>query len=476
MAESYIWGNLNRAVNDPTLIDEAIGEALEAHNDNPDAHLGPGQALESHRAAEIIDHRAESVVNDKIHSLARSYVALVGTGVEGDFDTIAAAVAYASTIGGGTIFVTAGRHYLAGEIKIPNSINIRGEDADNTVIVGGFNSGNYLRIEDDLTSEHMLQTFENLSFETTGGAIVKTDVGDLAQDSTMLFNYCNFLKGGKYMRLLEGTLKMENCFVECSDVPAIEYNRISQIRDSRFKKISTGAAMYVFGQVGAVDYSHISQLWNCDIDFTGATSGGFCTSNDYPQWSFYFNKITGWLTNGYEIVFFTVFGNEITIPSNRTLLFGSVDQPMNIASNRFVVAGTGKINLEGADSIFNNNYYNGPYSGFTGKPYIGNPMEMGTFFAYNAPGNAVGFRTNKARGLMADMNRTLTTTIAPPGNVCRLYVLTNSTTARTFTFGAGFRAAGTLNTGTTSNRLFIITFQSDGDYMREVSRTGAMVY
>ena len=56
MANPYIWAGLERATNDPTTIDQAIAEGVAAHNDDPDAHLGPGQALESHRAAEIIDH------------------------------------------------------------------------------------------------------------------------------------------------------------------------------------------------------------------------------------------------------------------------------------------------------------------------------------------------------------------------------------------------------------------------------------
>lgn len=45
MSDGYIWGALNRATNDPTLIDEAIGEAIVAHNDDPDAHLGPNLSL-----------------------------------------------------------------------------------------------------------------------------------------------------------------------------------------------------------------------------------------------------------------------------------------------------------------------------------------------------------------------------------------------------------------------------------------------
>ncbi len=59
------WGTLPKASDDPTVIDAAIAAAISAHNDNPDSHLGAGQSLQSHRASEIIDHLASSVVADK---------------------------------------------------------------------------------------------------------------------------------------------------------------------------------------------------------------------------------------------------------------------------------------------------------------------------------------------------------------------------------------------------------------------------
>lgn len=62
----FNWGPLPKASDDPTTIDEAIAIALQAHNDDPDAHLGTGQSLQSHRVNEIIDHLALSIVNDKI--------------------------------------------------------------------------------------------------------------------------------------------------------------------------------------------------------------------------------------------------------------------------------------------------------------------------------------------------------------------------------------------------------------------------
>jgi hypothetical protein len=51
---------------DAQTILEAVAVLIAAHNDDPDAHLEEGQALQSHKASEIIDHLAYSVVRDKI--------------------------------------------------------------------------------------------------------------------------------------------------------------------------------------------------------------------------------------------------------------------------------------------------------------------------------------------------------------------------------------------------------------------------
>jgi len=60
-----IWGQLDKGQTDDEKIEEAIDRLIEAHNDDADSHLGEDQALQSHKAAEIIDHIAGSVVADK---------------------------------------------------------------------------------------------------------------------------------------------------------------------------------------------------------------------------------------------------------------------------------------------------------------------------------------------------------------------------------------------------------------------------
>lgn len=65
MADPIVWGLLPKAQDNPQTIDEAIAAAIAAHEADPDAHLGDGESLESHRANDTIDHPAGSVLGDK---------------------------------------------------------------------------------------------------------------------------------------------------------------------------------------------------------------------------------------------------------------------------------------------------------------------------------------------------------------------------------------------------------------------------
>jgi hypothetical protein len=60
-----VWGLLAKAQDDPQTISEAISAAIAAHESDPEAHLGSGESLETHRTNETIDHPAGSVLSDK---------------------------------------------------------------------------------------------------------------------------------------------------------------------------------------------------------------------------------------------------------------------------------------------------------------------------------------------------------------------------------------------------------------------------
>lgn len=71
-------------------------------------------------------------------------------------------------------------------------------------------------------------------------------------------------------------------------------------------------------------------------------------------------------------------------------------------------------------------------------------------------------------------NATFTTTVPAAGLTATIMILTSGASSYTITFGSGFRTTGTLATGTTTARYFMLSFISDGTVLVETSRTAAM--
>ena len=61
----FTWGSLPKDATHATTIDEEIASAVDAHNNDPTAHLDIGQSLQEHKSNDILDHPAGSVKNDK---------------------------------------------------------------------------------------------------------------------------------------------------------------------------------------------------------------------------------------------------------------------------------------------------------------------------------------------------------------------------------------------------------------------------
>jgi len=70
---------------------------------------------------------------------------------------------------------------------------------------------------------------------------------------------------------------------------------------------------------------------------------------------------------------------------------------------------------------------------------------------------------------------TFTTAVPPGGHRRTVFIRSQGNTARTITFGTGFKPAATLSTGTTGGRIFSVTFVSDGESLYETGRSGPMV-
>lgn len=66
------------------------------------------------------------------------------------------------------------------------------------------------------------------------------------------------------------------------------------------------------------------------------------------------------------------------------------------------------------------------------------------------------------------------TTVGVQGQILIIKILTSGATSRVLTFGTNFLSTGTLATGTTTAKTFIIAFISDGTNYIEMFRTTAM--
>lgn len=72
------------------------------------------------------------------------------------------------------------------------------------------------------------------------------------------------------------------------------------------------------------------------------------------------------------------------------------------------------------------------------------------------------------------VNATLSVTGVGVGQRVGLVVTTSGTDPYILTFGTGFKSTGTLNTGASSGKVFVVDFLGDGTNLNEVSRTAAM--
>lgn len=75
---TIVWGNLLKSQISSEKIEAAIDRIIQAHEDDPNAHVETGESLHSHKAAEIIDHLIESVIEDKLARFSVNLRKLVG--------------------------------------------------------------------------------------------------------------------------------------------------------------------------------------------------------------------------------------------------------------------------------------------------------------------------------------------------------------------------------------------------------------
>jgi hypothetical protein len=128
------WGDKPKSQVDNSTVDEEIDLKIDEHLADPDAHLEIGESLQSHKASEIIDHLAESVLNDKLQPDARAFIAIVASDGSGDFTDIQDAINYATSKGGGLIYVKSGRYYPTSNLVLSRGVDLVGDGMNETII------------------------------------------------------------------------------------------------------------------------------------------------------------------------------------------------------------------------------------------------------------------------------------------------------------------------------------------------------
>jgi hypothetical protein len=92
----------------------------------------------------------------------------------------------------------------------------------------------------------------------------------------------------------------------------------------------------------------------------------------------------------------------------------------------------------------------------------------------SAGATAMALATNSSVKVTPNATATYTTTVPAAGNRRTIIILTSGTSSYTITFGTGFKPTGTLATGTSSAKVFVLHWISDGTNLYEAGRTAAM--
>lgn len=133
MAE-VTWKDLAKTVTDKTKISEEIDEDIKTHNEDASAHKQSGEAIDTHRIAEILDHIDEAVTNPKLKAKVRGFAAIVDAAGNYDYTTIQPAIDYVNGLGGGKILILNGTYNHTENLTLYSNIVLQGETPAGVVI------------------------------------------------------------------------------------------------------------------------------------------------------------------------------------------------------------------------------------------------------------------------------------------------------------------------------------------------------
>lgn len=474
MANPYIWAGLERATTDPTTIDQAISEAITAHDDDPEAHLGPDQSLQSHRAAEIIDHLAESVVNDKLATVARTYTAIVDPSSDVDFDTIESALAYVVGKGGGNIFLKAGTYYLSEIVYWPVNVNMTGEDVNTTTIVTDYDTGKYFLRGNGVDDGPGNLYFSSITFQATSANVFWADWESAYGQGAIEFRNCNFTGLGGYLVSSAQSAHFTDCHFILSAVAAIKQGANIYMENCVFENESAVGTKKLFGDYGEGQTYNITMI-SCRTDYGSQRKINYFADIIVYRSVFISCEFYGWTDATQYCALSTFVGCYIEGYAN--IGIEMEPQETRFYGCRFSISGAGtKVTfLGGTDgAVVMGCYSNVDFVNTDGSVQIRNNGPDRDFQVMATSDTAMNLKYNRMAQLTPTSTRTLTTNVPRAGEQRVLIILTSGTTSYTLTFGTGYKTTGTLATGAVSARRFIVEFVSDGTSLIEMSRTVAI--
>lgn len=171
----------------------------------------------------------------------------------------------------------------------------------------------------------------------------------------------------------------------------------------------------------------------------------------------------------------TILLPAVTQRSYPFLIIKKVDASVNTVT----IDPNGSETIDGASSVVLRNRYqsiilhsDGSTWRWVNRPTQGGILALtaGTTVAWAPDATSSGATLTPAQ----DETINATVTGAVKGQLYALKVTTSGTSSYTLTFSTNFKTTGTLATGTSSGKVFVLLFYFDGTTLNEVSRTTAM--
>lgn len=472
MSDPIVWENIPKSQSDPQTIGEAIAEGVNVHNEDIEAHMAELQSLEAHRTNNIVDHPANSVVNDKLAPRSRAYIAIVDPDSETDFDTVQAAHDYAVDEGGGTILIVPGDHYISGAFEISPSVNFEGIDPDTCNIIASYTGGDYCYYQNSGITGKPTSTWYNLGIVDDGGGFFHEPPADDPADIYTRFVFCKFTGSGNYLKFVSNNMYVSNCYFDITSdgaIACVQYLTLVQ----NFITCSTGgvdgklfhsATGWLENWIDLIDNEGDENSTN-EIDYVPTTGvGGKIISG---------NKFWKCANNEFIMSGIACVGNFFSgTYSADFIIKGGYN---SIVGNKFNISSSNEVELHstGSNNVFVGNMSDGLVDdNGTDNLVMGNQPEL-NYKSLGSSTTALDLAKNNLAQLTPNSTRTLTTTVPVAGTRRTLKILTSGSTSYVLTFGSGFKTTGTLTTGITTNRIFIVNFISDGTNMLETGRTAA---